>query len=48
MFLLNLSTLMYIGSAQALKGKDLNRTDLMNETFVYFIGFITVAFTEFV
>ena len=48
MFLLNLSTLMYIGDAQPLKGKDLNRIDLMNETFISFIGFITVGFTEFV
>ena len=38
---------MYIGKAQALIGRDINRMDMMNETFLAFITFFTVAFTDF-
>ena len=38
---------MYIGKAQALIGRDINRMDMMNETFLAFINFFTVGFTDF-
>ena len=38
---------MYIGKAQALIGRDINKMDLINETFLAFITFFTVAFTDF-
>ena len=40
--------MMYIGSAQALIEKKLNRMDMINETFVAFITFFSIAFTDFV
>ena len=39
---------MYIGSFKALIGKEINRIDIINETFVAFITFFSVAFTDFV
>ena len=39
---------MYIGSAQALIEKEINRIDIINETFVLLITFFTIAFTDFV
>ena len=39
---------MYIGSAQALIEKKLNQMDMINESFVAFITFFSIAFTEFV
>ena len=47
-FLINLFILMYIGKAKALKEKEMNKIDLINETFLAFITFFTVKFTEFV
>ena len=38
---------MYVGKAQALIGRDINRMDMINETFLAFISFFTVAFTDF-
>ena len=46
--LLNLSILIYIGKAEALEGKDLNRLDLMNESFIAIISFHLVLLTDFV
>ena len=40
--------MMYIGSAQALIEKEVNRMEMINETFVALITFLTVAFTDFV
>ena len=40
--------MMYIGSAKALIKKEVNRMDMINETFVAFTTFFTVAFTDFV
>ena len=38
---------MYIGEAQALIGRNIHRMDMINETFLAFITFFTVAFTDF-
>ena len=38
---------MYIGKAQALIGGEINRVDMINEIFLAFITFFTVAFTDF-
>ena len=48
MFLINLITMMHIGNSQALINREINRMDMMNETFVILITFLTVAFTDFV
>ena len=39
--------MMYMGEAQALIGRDINRIDMVNETFLAFITFFTIAFTDF-
>ena len=39
---------MYMGKAQALIGNEINKMDMINETFLAFISFFTVAFTDFV
>ena len=39
---------MYIGSAQALIEKKLNQMDMINESFVAFITFFSIVFTDFV
>ena len=40
--------MMYMGKAQALNGTEINKIDMINETFLAFISFLTVAFTDFV
>ena len=45
---LNLSTMIYIASAQALEGKEFNQIDLINSTIVSIITFNVVCFSEFV
>ena len=46
-FLLNLFTLMYVGSVKALIGKEVNRMDVTNESFEACIAFWTVVFADF-
>ena len=46
-FMINLFTMMYMGKAQALIGRNINIIDLFNETILAFISFFTVAFTDF-
>ena len=48
LMLLNLSILIYIGKAEALQGKDLNRLDLKNESFLVLIFFHLILLTDFV
>ena len=45
---LNLFTMMYIGHAQALIKREINLMDMMNEIFMAFVTFLTIAFTDFV
>ncbi len=45
--LINLFTLIYIGKFQALKEREINKTDIINELFLAFITFFEVEFTEF-
>jgi hypothetical protein len=37
-----------MGKAKALIGTEINKLDMINETFLAFITFFTVAFTDFV
>ena len=48
LMLLNLSILIYVGRAEALQGRDLNRLDLINESFIAIISIHLVMLTDFV
>ena len=46
--MLNLTVLIYIGMAKALQGRDLNRLDLINETFITVMAIHLVILTDFI
>jgi len=48
LLLLNFSILLYIGKAEALQSRDLNRLDLTNESFIAIIAIHLVLLTDFV
>ena len=48
MMLLNCFVLAYIGSAQALEGKNLNRLDILNELTISFVVILLVLLTSYV
>ena len=48
LLVLNFSILLYIGKAEALQGRDLNRLDLTNESFIAIIAIHLVLLTDFV
>ena len=47
LYFLNLVSIIYISKAEAHDRKYLNRVERTNETFISFITFLTVAFTDF-
>ena len=47
LFFINLVSIIYIGLAESLEGRDLNRMERTNETIISFIAYLTVGFTDF-